>query len=113
MPEIARRDVFQAIADPTRRQIIQILSEKPHTLNSLAANFEISRSAVSQHIKLLEDCGVVTIVEVGRQRYCHIQPQSLIPAYMWLEQYKQQWVERIDIFEAYVKELHHKKSKTK
>lgn len=97
-----RRDIFQAIADPNRRQIIDILSKGPMTLNAIAEKFDISRPAVSQHIKHLTECGVVEVEQKGRERYCNIKPQSLIPAFMWLEQYQQQWVQRIDNFEKHI-----------
>ena len=105
-----RRDVFQAIADPNRRKIIDLLAKKPLTLNELAGEFPISRPAVSQHIKHLTECGIVEIEQVGRERYCVIKPQNLIPAFLWLENYQKQWESRIDSFEKYV---NHLKSKNK
>lgn len=108
-----RRDVFQAIADPNRRQIIDLLAKEPMTLNSIADKFHISRSAVSQHIKLLTECGVVEVEQKGRERYCKIQPQSLIPAFLWLERYQKQWEERIDSFEKYINKLQSKNKKPK
>ncbi len=101
----SRRDVFQAIADPTRRQIIELLSEEPQNLNSLADKFDISRPAVSQQIKFLKECGLVEVTKKGRERYCAIQPAELIPAFMWIEQYKKLWEERIDSFEEYLMKL--------
>ena len=59
------------------------------TLNAIAEKFAISRPAVSQHIKHLTECGVVEIEQKGRERFCKINPKSLIPAFMWLEQYQQ------------------------
>jgi DNA-binding transcriptional ArsR family regulator len=111
-PEL-RRDIFQAIADPNRRQIIDLLAKEPLTLNAIAEKFHISRPAVSQHIKLLAECGVVEIEQKGRERYCKIQPQSLIPAFLWLEQYQKQWEQRLDSFEKYVNRLHLKNKKSK
>ena len=108
-----RRDIFQAIADPNRRQIIDILSKEPMTLNAIAEKFDISRPAVSQHIKLLTECGVVEIEQKGRERFCKVKPQSLIPAFMWLEQYQQQWIQRIDNFEQYINKLQTKNKKVK
>lgn len=108
-----RRDIFQAIADPNRRQIIDILSKEPMTLNAIAEKFHISRPAVSQHIKHLTECGVVEIEQRGRERYCKIQPQSLIPAFMWLEQYQKQWEQRIDNFERHINKLQAKNKKVK
>lgn len=105
MPIDPRRDVFQAIADPHRRQIIDLLSEKPMTLNAIAEKFDISRPAISQHIKYLAECGIVKVEQIGRERFCKIQPGNLVPAFMWLEKYHQQWESRIDSFEKYINEL--------
>lgn len=107
-----RRDVFQAIADPNRRQIIDLLANGPMTLNAIADKFNISRPAVSQHIKLLTECGLVEIEQRGRERYCKIQPQNLIPAFLWLEKYHKQWEERIDSFDQYLNILKSKNLKT-
>lgn len=111
MPTETRRDVFQAIADPTRRQIIDLLSDEPMTLNAIADKFHISRPAISQHIKHLEECDIIEIEQKGRERFCKIKPQNLIPAFMWLEKYQQQWTERIDNFENYVNKLKTKNKK--
>jgi DNA-binding transcriptional ArsR family regulator len=111
MPPEVRRDVFQAIADPNRRQIIDLLSKEPMTLNAIADKFHISRPAVSQQIKHLIECGVVEVEQKGRERYCKIQPRSLIPAFLWLEQYQKQWEERINTFEKYVNKLHSRNKK--
>lgn len=108
-----RRDVFQAIADPTRRQIIDLLVKDPMTLNTIAENFDISRPAISQHIKILAECGIIEIEQKGRERFCKIKTSSLIPAFLWLEQYQKQWPERIDSFEKYVNKLHSKNKKQK
>ena len=105
-----RRDVFQAIADPTRREIINILSEEPMNLNSLADQFEISRPAISQQIKVLEECGLVVVSKQGRERYCQIQPASLIPAFMWIDQYRNLWESRLDNFEKYLDQIQNQKN---
>jgi DNA-binding transcriptional ArsR family regulator len=111
--EIARRDVFQAIADPTRRQIIELVATEAMTLNAIADNFKISRPAISQHIKILNECGIIEIETIGRERYCKLQTQNLIPAFLWLEQYQKQWVERLDSFGKYVNKLQSKNKKQK
>jgi DNA-binding transcriptional ArsR family regulator len=113
MPIEQRRDVFQAIADPNRRLIIDLLSKQPMTLNAIAEKFQISRPAISQHIKHLKECGLVEIEQKGRERYCKIQPQNLIPAFLWLEKYQEQWMKRIDSFEKYVNQLQSKNKKSK
>jgi len=75
------------------------------TVNSVAERFSISRPAVSKHLKILEECGVILITQSGRERYCAIQPEQLIPAFLWLDQYRQIWESRIDSFESYVQQL--------
>src|SRR5690606_25670049 len=101
----ARRDVFQAIADPVRRDIIELLANKTMTVNTVAENFKISRPAVSQHIKILIECGIVEIEKQGRERYCKIQPKNLIPVSEWIEQYRKLWEEKLDSFENYLIKL--------
>ena len=105
-----RRDVFQAIADPVRRDIIELLSGNTLTVNEVAENFEISRPAISKHIRILNECGLIEISQKGRERYCRIEPQNLVPAFLWIEKYRKLWEERIDSFENYLEEL---QSKTK
>lgn len=108
-----RRDIFQAIADPNRRQIIDLLVREPMTLNAIADQFEITRPAVSQHIKHLIECGVVQVEQKGRERYCSVKAQSLVPAFLWLEQYHQQWETRINSFEKHINRLQSKTKKHK
>ncbi|WP_234418244.1 ArsR/SmtB family transcription factor [Aquimarina aquimarini] len=100
-----RRDVFQAIADPVRRDIIGLLANQELTVNSVAENFDISRPAVSNHIKILSECGIVVIHKKGRERYCQIQPQNLLPVAEWIEQYRKLWEEKLDSFESYLMKL--------
>jgi len=104
-----RRDVFQAIADPTRRDIIDLLAEETLTVNSIAEKFDISRPAVSKHVKILTECGIVEITQNGRERYCQIQPKNLIPAFMWIEQYRKLWEDKLNSFENYLNKLQSKK----
>lgn len=107
-----RRDVFQAIADPVRREIIQILSEETLTINAVAEKFkdkDKSRPAISKHLKILEESGIIAINQKGRERFCQIQPSSLVPAFLWLEQYRKLWDERLDSFENYLNELKSKR----
>lgn len=103
-----RRDVFQAIADPIRREIIDVLSKTPLTVNDVANQFDISRPAISKHLKVLNECGIIDFHQKGRERYCQIQPQNLVPAFLWVEQYKALWEDKIDVFENYLMELQSK-----
>ena len=113
MAELARRDVFQAIADPTRRKIIELVSNETMNLNAIADNLKMSQPAISQQIKILNECGIIEIESTGRERYCKIKPQSLIPAFLWLEQYEKQWTERIDSFGKHVNKLQLQNKKKK
>lgn len=106
-----RRDVFQAIADPVRRDIIQLLSTQELSINEVAEKFEISRPAISKHLKILKECGLIDFNQVGRERRCIIRPQELIPAFLWIKQYNSLWEDRIDSFENYINELQTKKNK--
>lgn len=83
-----RRDVFQAIADPTRREIIQLLAQQTMNLNSVVENFLISRPAISKHIKILRECGLVIIKQQGRERYCEANLETLDEVSKWVESNK-------------------------
>lgn len=91
-----RRDVFQAIADPTRREIINLVAFKPQNLNSIAENFDVSRSAISQHIKILEECGLIMIKQQGRERFCEAKLEKLTEVHEWTEQYRKFWAQKFD-----------------
>lgn len=108
---IMRRDVFQAIADPVRRDIIELLAEQRLTVNAVAEKFAVSRPAISKHLKILQECGIIEISQEGRERYCQIKPANLIPAFIWIEQYKKLWEDRLDSFEEYLMKLKSKNKK--
>ncbi len=91
-----RRDVFQAIADPNRRAILGLLAKQKLTLNGVAENFRISRPAVSRHIKILKECGLVVIIPQGRERYCEVRFDRLSEVSDWIERYRQLWEARFD-----------------
>ena len=100
-----RRDIFQAIADPTRRAILDLLAEKPLTLNGLAEHFDTSRPAISKHVKILVECGVVVIRQQGRERYCDVRWDRLHEVSNWVEQYRQMWEKRFDRLDEYLNQL--------
>ncbi len=106
-----RRDVFQAIADPIRRDIIELLATDTLSVNEVAEKFEISRPAISKHLKILNECGIIDFNQIGRARLCLIQPQKLIPAFLWIKQYNKLWEDRIDSFENYINQIQTKKDK--
>ncbi|MGI8633947.1 MAG: ArsR/SmtB family transcription factor [Segetibacter sp.] len=80
-----RRDVFQAIADPTRREIIGVVSQQSLNLNAVAEKFSISRPAISKHIKILAECGLINIKQIGRERFCEANLKSLNDVSDWLD----------------------------
>ena len=104
-----RRDVFQAIADPTRRSILSMLAAKPKNLNAIAEQFEMTRQAVSLHVKILAECGVITINRNGRERLCNLRPQKLTEVADWLYPFIQMWDDRFNQLDNVLGKLKHKK----
>lgn len=105
-----RRDVFQAISDPTRREIIGLLTKQPLNLNAVADNFDVSRPAISKHIKILKECGLVIIKQKGRERYCEAKLDKLNEVSVWIEKYKEFWNQKLDALENYLEEIKLKES---
>lgn len=86
-----RRDVFQAIADPTRRAILSLIALKAMTPNAIAENFDSSRQAVSKHIQILIECKLVNQEIQGREIYYHFNPKKMKEIDQWLEPFRQRW----------------------
>ena len=101
----ARRDVFQAIADPTRRDIINMLAHQPLNLNAIAENFQVSRQAISLHVKILNECGLISITQQGRERYCEAKLDGLSEVSVWIEQYRKSWENKLDALESYLEKI--------
>jgi DNA-binding transcriptional ArsR family regulator len=91
-----RRDVFQAIADPTRRAILGLIAVQAMTPNSIAEHFETSRQAVSKHIQILTECELVNQVQSGREIYYHFNPNKMKEVADWIEKFRALWEERFD-----------------
>ena len=106
-----RRDVFQAIADPTRRNILGMLVKESHNVNALAEQFDMTRQAVSLHVKILSECGVISIRKEGRERYCTLEPQKLAEVNDWLEPFKKMWESRFDKLDMLLFDLQSKPKK--
>ena len=94
-----RRDVFQAIADPTRREIINILANRHSNLNDLISHFDISRPGVVKHVRILEECGLVEVRKKGRERICYTHLDNLADIALWVHQYRRFWNKRLDTLE--------------
>ena len=97
-----RRDVFQAIADPTRREILNVIAYQSLNLNAVADKFDISRPAISKHIKILAECGLIIIRQQGRERYCEAQMEELNVVSEWVEQYRVFWTGKFDALEHFL-----------
>jgi DNA-binding transcriptional ArsR family regulator len=102
---IQRRDVFQAIADPTRRQIINMTAGQPLSVNTIAERFDTSRQAISLHIKILIECDLLKIKKQGRERYCEAQLGQLQEVAVWVEQYRRHFESKLDNLETYLEKL--------
>jgi len=100
-----RRDVFQAIADPTRRAILTLLVVQAMTPNALAEHFDSTRQAVSKHIKILTECEVVTHKQTGREIYYHVNPEKMKEIDIWLERFRKMWEDRFDQLDNLLNEL--------
>lgn len=100
-----RRDVFQGIADPTRRAILGRLTKEKLNLTTVAHSFDISRQSVTKHIKILIECGLVTIEKQGRERYCQAKPEKLKEVAQWVEEFKKFWGESFDRLDDYLKTM--------
>jgi len=101
----ARRDVYQAIADPTRRAIIKMIAEQPLDMKTLTEKFDMSQQAVSLHVKLLANCGLVRMEQKGRNRYCHAQLGKLEEVADWVEEYRKFWGPKRNKMEVYLERI--------
>lgn len=92
----ARRDVFQAIADPTRRTIIGMIAKEPVNVNTIAEQFDVSRQAISLHLKILAECGLLEMKQQGRERICEAKLEKLNEVNEWIRQYRRFWETKLD-----------------
>ncbi|MEQ9403557.1 MAG: metalloregulator ArsR/SmtB family transcription factor [Cyclobacteriaceae bacterium] len=98
-----QRDVYSAIADPTRREIIGMLSGASLNVNELSDKFKMTRTAVSKHLKILKECGIVQVEKKGRERYCHAKLEALADVAIWVNQYRLFWNDNLDRLEELLK----------
>ena len=96
--------VFTVIAHPVRRQILSALAQGDVTVTELAKPFEISRSAISQHLTNLLESGLVAVEKRGREHYYRLRPENLNEVYRWIRQFEHFWTEKLDALEAYLDE---------
>jgi DNA-binding transcriptional ArsR family regulator len=88
-------DAFQAIADPSRRRMLKLLSRDAMTINNLADNFEMSRPAVSKHVKVLHTAGFITITDIGRERYCTLKKEGFEELNAWISYFDKFWISKL------------------
>ena len=105
-----RRDVFQAIADPTRRQILTMLASRAMTPNALAENFHSTRQAISKHIKILSECQLVNQEQMGREIYYYFNSKKMKEVDKWLQPFRAMWESRFVQLDTILKNLKNKRS---
>ena len=101
----ARRDVYQAIADPTRREIINMVAAEPYNINAIAEKFDMSRQAISLHVSILAECGLIAIKQQGRDRVCEARLDQLNEVSNWVEKSKKLWVSKFEKLDKYIGEV--------
>lgn len=102
-----RRDVFKAIADPTRRAIIDLVAREPLHVNAIAEQFELSRQAVSLHLKVLVECGLLDMKQQGRERICEAKLEKLNDVNEWVSRYRSFWENKLDALDEFLKDTKH------
>lgn len=98
-------DTFRALADPTRRAVVEALGRGPASVSDLARPFSMALPSFLQHLKLLEECGLVATEKTGRVRTCRLQPEPLAAAEHWLEAQRSLWTRRLDQLDALLASL--------
>ena len=93
-------DAFQVIADPSRRQMLQLLSKDSMTINALAGNFDISRPAVSKHIKIMYNAGFISITDIGRERYCTLKQDGFNELQNFISYFDKFWLTKLKKLET-------------
>ena len=104
-----RRDVFQAIADPTRRAIIALIALQAMTPNAIAEHFDSSRQAVSKHLRILTECELVKQEQQGREIYYQLEIKKMKEIDKWLEQFRKIWEERFNQLDKVLSTIKNKK----
>ena len=105
LSKVMKRDIFQAIADPTRRAIIALIALQAMTPNAIAEHFETSRQAVSKHLRILAECEIVRHEQKGREIYYTLEIEKMKEIDEWLEQYRKIWESRFEELDVLLAEL--------
>jgi|ERR1022692_3201631 DNA-binding transcriptional ArsR family regulator len=97
---IQRLDAFQVIADPSRREMLKLLNKDSLNINALAENFDMSRPAVSKHIKILQEAGFISIQDIGRERHCILNQNGFKELQSWINYFDKFWVSKLKKLET-------------
>jgi DNA-binding transcriptional ArsR family regulator len=106
-----RRDVFQAIADPTRREILGMIAHQRMNINAVTENFDVSRTAIYKHIRILRECGLLELQQEGREKFCEAKLAQLAHVSDWVNQYRKFWNKHLDSLGEYLHQIQAKKKK--
>ena len=104
-----RRDVFQAIADPTKRSILLLVTTQSMTAGAIASNFDTARPTVSKHLQILTECELLKQEQNGREMYYHINPEKMKEVDVFIEPFRKLWDDRFNKLEAIMKDYKTKK----
>lgn len=104
-----RRDVFQAIADPTRRAILMLVASQSMTAGAIASNFDTARPTISKHLQILTECGLLKQEQSGREMHYHFNPKKMKKVADFIEPFRAMWEERFDKLEKLMKKHGNKK----
>lgn len=110
---VMKRDIFQAIADPTRRGIIALIALQAMTPNAIAENFNTSRQAVSKHLRILTECELIKHEQKGREIYYQLEIDKMKEIDEWLEQYRKIWETRFEQLDTLLTELKQREKQEK
>lgn len=105
---IERRDVFQAIADPNRRMIIQKLSQGPLNIGQIVEDSGISRQGIAKHIKVLNECGMISVTQKGREQFCEANLNKLDEVVDWVSASRKLWNQRFEKLDKFLEETKNK-----
>lgn len=106
---IERRDVFQAIADPTRRMILQKVSRGPLNIGQIAEDSGMSRQGIAKHLSILKECGMITLTRQGREQFCEARLEPLEEVVDWVQASRALWKQRFGKLDTLLKETKNKK----
>jgi len=102
---MAASQVFAAISDPTRRELLDLLAEREYAVNDLVSRFEVSQPAVSHHLRILREAGLVKKREAGRQRLYRLEARPLREVYDWVAHYERFWTEKLDALGEHLRRI--------